>query len=185
MLTLVLEARVTNGKKINDPFLLSFALYVSSYGRNSVLLHRGRQVLFNVPWPINIFLIHKLRARLFSVTHAAGWSITGQGLCAVWGSSNSSQNAVLVLSLLSDPCTEHIKGQGHWSNLFPAVSWKEPELYHKLCTTVFVIFPTLICISEFHPAMIYVHRTVNHYSLRSSWVMLARDKRWLKRLLQF
>lgn len=75
----------------------------------------------------------------------------------------------------------------YWAHKRKALKWffsqlclRRSQSWAKLHTSVFVIFHTLICITEFHPAMTYVYQTGNHYSFRSSWAMLARDKWWLK-----
>lgn len=45
-----------------------------------MLLNRSEHMLFKIPWPVNIFLIYKLRVRLSVLGHmCCGWSITGQG----------------------------------------------------------------------------------------------------------
>lgn len=45
-----------------------------------MLFNRSKDMLFNTPWPVNIFLIYKLRFRLTVLSHmSCGWSIAGQG----------------------------------------------------------------------------------------------------------
>lgn len=62
---------------------------------------------------------------------------------------------------------------------FPAVSWKEPE-QGKTPYCCICYLPHLDLHYWISSAKIYVHQTDNHYSFRSSWVMLARDKWWLQ-----